>query len=82
MNVKDRNDSTTCGGLMAGLRGTIFLKYMVSIKKDVSYLELITKVRRHIQANKTSDFEASKLIQDILLGLKRRLDSHASPSNT
>ena len=34
---------------------------MVSIKEDISYPELISEVRRHIQAEKTSDLEASKL---------------------
>ncbi|KAL5544296.1 hypothetical protein UlMin_008080 [Ulmus minor] len=58
MSVKDRNDSTACGALMAGLR----------------------KVRRHIQAEKTSDLEASKLSQYILLGGKRKIDSQAGSS--
>ncbi|KAL5547049.1 hypothetical protein UlMin_006736 [Ulmus minor] len=48
MSVKDRNDSTACGALMAGLRSATVLKYMVSIKEDISYPELISKVRRHI----------------------------------
>ncbi|KAL5564860.1 hypothetical protein UlMin_028024 [Ulmus minor] len=59
MSVKDRNDSTACGALMAGLRSATVLKYMVSIKEDISYLELISEVRRHIQAEKTSDLEAT-----------------------
>ncbi|KAL5553184.1 hypothetical protein UlMin_040585 [Ulmus minor] len=80
MSVKDRNDSTACGALMAGLRSATVLKYMVSIKKDVSYPELISEVRRHIQAEKTSDLEASKLSQDILLGGKRQIDSQAGSS--
>ncbi|KAL5544419.1 hypothetical protein UlMin_008203 [Ulmus minor] len=80
MSVKDRNDSTACGALMAGLRSATVLKYMVSIKEDVSYPELISEVRRHIQAEKTSDLEASKLSQDIFLGGKRKIDSQAGSS--
>ncbi|KAL5576413.1 hypothetical protein UlMin_018112 [Ulmus minor] len=80
MSVKDRNDSTACGALMAGLRSATVLKYMISIKEDVSYPELISEVRRHIQAEKTSDLEASKLSQDILLGGKRKIDSQAGSS--
>ncbi|KAL5540826.1 hypothetical protein UlMin_043796 [Ulmus minor] len=82
MSVKDRNDSTACGALMAGLRSATVLKYMVSIKEDISYPELISKVRRHIQAEKTSDLEASKLSQDILLGGKRKIDFQAGSSKT
>ncbi|KAL5549651.1 hypothetical protein UlMin_004882 [Ulmus minor] len=33
MSVKDRNDSTACGALMAGLRSATVLKYMVSTRK-------------------------------------------------
>ncbi|KAL5542111.1 hypothetical protein UlMin_009821 [Ulmus minor] len=80
MSVKDRNDSTACGALMARLRSVTVLKYMVSIKEDVSYPELISEVCRHIQAEKTSDLEASKLSQDILLGGKRKIDSQAGSS--
>ncbi|KAL5547083.1 hypothetical protein UlMin_006770 [Ulmus minor] len=80
MSVKDRNDSTACGALMAGLRSATVLKYMVSIKEDISYPELISEVRRHIQAEKTSDLEASKLSQDILLGGKRKIDFQAGSS--
>ncbi|KAL5549353.1 hypothetical protein UlMin_004584 [Ulmus minor] len=65
---------------MAGLRSATVLKYMVSIKEDVSYPELISEVRLHIQAEKTSDLEASKLSQDILLGGKRKIDSQAGSS--
>ncbi|KAL5583083.1 hypothetical protein UlMin_015525 [Ulmus minor] len=65
---------------MAGLRSATVLKYMVSIKEDVSYPELISEVRHHIQAEKTSDLEASKLSQDILLGGKRKIDSQAGSS--
>ncbi|KAL5560216.1 hypothetical protein UlMin_036427 [Ulmus minor] len=57
--VKDRNDSTTCGALMAGLRSATILKYMISVKEEISYPELISEVRRHIQAKKTSDLEAT-----------------------
>ncbi|KAL5555515.1 hypothetical protein UlMin_037751 [Ulmus minor] len=80
MSVKDRNDSTACGALMAGLRSATVRKYMVSIKEDVSYPKLISEVRRHIQAEKTSDLEASKLSQDILLGGKRKIDFQAGSS--
>ncbi|KAL5566572.1 hypothetical protein UlMin_029736 [Ulmus minor] len=82
MSVKDRNDSTACGALMAGLRSATVLKYMVSIKEDMSYPELISEVRHHIQAEKTSDLEASKLSQDILLGGKRKIDFQAGSSKT
>ena len=80
--MKDRNDSTACGALMAGLRSATVLKYMVSIKEDMSYPELILEVRRHIQAEKTSDLEASKLSQDILLGGKSKIDFQAGSSKT
>lgn len=53
MSVKDHNDSTACGVLMAGLRSATVLKYMISIKEDISYPELISEVHRHIQAEKT-----------------------------
>ncbi|KAL5577820.1 hypothetical protein UlMin_019519 [Ulmus minor] len=82
MGVKDRNDSTACGVLLAGLRSATILKYMISIKEDISYPELISEIRRHIQAEKTSDLEASKLSQDILLGGKRKIDSQAGPSKS
>ncbi|KAL5544796.1 hypothetical protein UlMin_008580 [Ulmus minor] len=82
MSVKDRNDSTACRALMAGLRSATILKYMISIKEDISYPELISEVRRHIQAKKTSDLEASKLSQDFLLGGKRKIDSQAGTSKT
>ena len=61
MSVKDRNDSTSCGALMAGLRSVTVMKYMVSIKEDMSYPKLISEVHRYIQAKKTSDLEVSKL---------------------
>ncbi|KAL5539149.1 hypothetical protein UlMin_045481 [Ulmus minor] len=82
MSVKDRNDSTACGALMVGLRSATVLKYMVSIKEDISYPKLISEVRRHIQAEKTSDLEVSKLIQDIFLGGKRKIDFQAGSSKT
>ncbi|KAL5540020.1 hypothetical protein UlMin_043975 [Ulmus minor] len=82
MSVKDCNDSTACGALMAGLRSATVLKYMISVKEDISYPELISEVHRHIQAEKTSDLEASKLSQDFLLGGKRKIDSQAGPSKT
>ncbi|KAL5576998.1 hypothetical protein UlMin_018697 [Ulmus minor] len=67
---------------MAGLRSATVLKYMISVKEDISYPELILEVHRHIQAEKTSDLEASKLSQDFLLGGKRKIDSQAGPSKT
>ncbi|KAL5547841.1 hypothetical protein UlMin_003072 [Ulmus minor] len=79
MSVKDRNDCTACRALMAGLRSATVIKYMISVKDDISYLELISEVRRHIQAEKTSDLEASKLSQDFLLGGKCKIDSQAGP---
>ena len=72
MSIKDRNDSITCGALMASLRSTIVLKYMISVKEDISYLELIMEICLHIQAEKTSDLEASKLSHHILLGESTR----------
>ena len=80
MGVKDRNSSTTCGALMVGLRSATVLKYMISIKEDISYPELITEIRCHIQVEKTFDLEASKLSQDILLRGKRKINSQAGPS--
>ena len=77
MSAKDCNDSTAYGAFMASLKSTTVLKYIVSVKEDISYLELITKIRCHIQAEKTSDLEASKLSQNILLGGKRKIDSQA-----
>ncbi|KAL5548489.1 hypothetical protein UlMin_003720 [Ulmus minor] len=38
--------------------------------------------RHHIQAEKTSDLEASKLSQYFVLGGKRKIDSQAGPSKT
>ena len=61
MNVEDRNDSTACGALMARLRNATVLKYMISIKDDISYPELIIEINCHVQAERTSDLEASKL---------------------
>ena len=78
MNVQDRSDAATSGALMVGLRNSTILKYLVSVGKleIVSYPELITEIRRHIDAEKTSNLEASKLSQDILLrGGKRKMDS-------
>ena len=67
---------------MARLRNVTVLKYMILVKDDISYLELITEIRRHIQVKKTSDLEASKLSQDILFRRKHRLDPQVGPSNT
>ncbi|KAL5561406.1 hypothetical protein UlMin_031153 [Ulmus minor] len=45
----------------------------------VSYPELITEIRRHIDAEKASNLDAIKLSQDILLGGgKRKMDSQVS----
>ena len=78
MNVKDRSDATTNRALMARLRNSTVLKYLVSVKKPdtVSYPELINEIRCHIDAEKASNLDASKLSQDILLGGgKRKMDS-------
>ena len=55
MSVKDRNNCTTYGALMVGLRSATVLKHMVSVKEDICYPELIIEICRHIQAKKTSD---------------------------
>ncbi|KAL5537655.1 hypothetical protein UlMin_045801 [Ulmus minor] len=81
MNVQDRSDAAASGALMAGLRNSTVLKYLVSVGKPdtVSYPELITEIRRHIDAEKASNLDASKLSQDILLGGgKRKMDSQVS----
>ncbi|KAL5544991.1 hypothetical protein UlMin_008775 [Ulmus minor] len=58
MSVKDRNDSTTCGALMAGLRSATVLKYMISIKEDISYPELISEdeIERLIQRGQLRNY--------------------------
>ncbi|KAL5542323.1 hypothetical protein UlMin_010033 [Ulmus minor] len=63
MNVQDRGDVIASGALMAGLRNSTVLKYLVSVGKPdtVSYPELIAEIRRHINAKKASNLEASKL---------------------
>ncbi|KAL5544988.1 hypothetical protein UlMin_008772 [Ulmus minor] len=81
MNVQDRSDAAASGALMAGLRNSTVLKYLVLVGKPdtVSYPELITEIRRHIDAEKASNLDASKLSQDILLGGgKRKMDSQVS----
>ena len=78
MNVQDKSDVVASKALMAGLRNSTVLKYLVSVGKPdmVSYLELITDIRCHIDAEKTSNLEASKLSQYILFdGGKRKMDS-------
>ncbi|KAL5579755.1 hypothetical protein UlMin_012197 [Ulmus minor] len=63
-----------------------FVKEEMSVKDrndstayTVSYPELITEIRRHIDAEKVSNLDASKLSQDILLGGgKRKMDSQVS----
>ena len=62
MSIKDQNDATTCGALMVGLRNETVLKYMVFIKDNISYPELITKICNYVQVERTSDLEAIKLI--------------------
>ena len=81
MSVKDRNDSTAYRALMVGLRSTTVLKYMISVKEDISYPKLISEICRYIQAENTYDWlEADKLNQDILLGAKYKTDSQAGSS--
>ena len=60
MKVKDCNDSTACGAFMAKLGSSTVLNYMVSIRKDFTYPELIIEIHRHVQAKNTSDLEANK----------------------
>ena len=62
MSVKDRNDSTTYRALMARLKNATVLKYfisVISVKDDISYPELITKIRHHVQVERTFDLEAT-----------------------
>ena len=63
MNIQDGSDAATSGALMAGLRNSTVLKYLVSVGKPdmVSYPELITEIRRHIDAEKNSNLEANEL---------------------
>ena len=78
MNVQDRSDAAASGAPMARLRNSTVLKYLVSVGKPnmISYPELIVEIRRHIDAEKESNLEASKLSQYILLGGgKRKQDS-------
>ncbi|KAL5569070.1 hypothetical protein UlMin_025645 [Ulmus minor] len=80
-NYRNRSDAAASGALMAGLRNSTVLKYLVSVGKPdtVSYPELITEIRRHIDAEKASNLDASKLSQDILLGGgKRKMDSQVT----
>ena len=69
MNVQDMSDAAASRALMVGLRNSTVLKYLVSIGKldTVSYPELIAEICHHIDAEKASNLEASKLSQDILL---------------
>ncbi len=55
---------------MAGLRNSTMLKYMVSISENATYPELIAEIHHHIEAENTSNLEASKLSQEVLLGGK------------
>lgn len=74
MNVQDRSDDVASEAFMAGLRSSTIIKYLVSVGRPhtVSYPELIADIRRHIDAKKTSNLEASKIIQDKLLGGGKR----------
>ena len=74
MNVKDKSDAAASGALMVGLRNSTVLKYFLSVGKPdtVSYPELIAEIRRHIDVEKASDLEASKLNEYILLGERKR----------
>ena len=77
------SDAAASGPLMARLKNSTILKYLVSVGKldTVSYPELITEICRHIDVEKTSNLEASKLSQYILLGRgERNLDSQAGSS--
>ena len=58
----------------------MMLKYMVSISENTTYLKLITEIHHHIQAEKTSNHEASKHNQEIMLGRKCKLDTNVSTS--
>ena len=83
MNVQDRSNAAASGALMARLRNSTVFKYLVSIGKPntVSYPELIDEIHCHINAEKASNLEASKLSQDMLLGgRKRKLNSHVRTS--
>ena len=71
MNVQDRSDATVSGTLMVGLRSATILKYLVFVGEIATY-ELITKIPHHIEAKKTSNLEARKLSQDILLRGKHK----------
>ncbi|KAL5541827.1 hypothetical protein UlMin_009537 [Ulmus minor] len=78
MNVQDISDAATSRALMAGLRNSTVLKYLVSVGKldMVSYPKLINEICRHIDAEKASNLDANKLSQEILLGGgKRKMDS-------
>ena len=59
MNVQDWSNATVTGTLMDGLRNSTMLKYMVSISKNTTNPELITKIHHHIQEEKTYNLEAS-----------------------
>ena len=63
MNVQNRSDTVTSGALMARLRNSTVLKYLVSIENPdtVLYPKLVTEICRHIEAEKTSNLETSKL---------------------
>ena len=82
MNVQDRSDAAASGALMAGLRNSTVLKYLVSVGKPdtVSYPELIDEIHRHINAEKASNLEASKLSQYMLFGGGKRDLSSQTPN--
>ena len=80
MNAQDWSNATESGALMVGLRNSTMLKNIALISENATYLELIAEIRRHIEAEKTSNLEASKLSQEVLLGGKRKLDYQISTS--
>ena len=63
MNVQDISDAAASAAPMARLRNSTILKYLVSVGKPdtVSYPELIIEIHHHIDAEKASNLEASKL---------------------
>ena len=75
MNVHDLSDAAMMRALMAGLRNSTMLKYMVSTSENAVYPELIIEICHHIEAEKTSNLDASKLSQEVPLGGKHKLDA-------
>ena len=82
MNVQDKSNAIASEALMVGLRNSTVINYLVSVRKPdtISYPKLITEICHHIDVEKTSNLEASKLSQDILLSRgKRKMDSQVGP---